>query len=595
MSPLLTKDEWSALKQIWPLLKIRWQQLVWSVFLGSLALGSSVGLASVSAWLIARASQMPPILYLNLAVTSVRALGISKALFRYIERLVSHRIALTGVVELRTSFYARLASLRSDAVASMHRGALLSRATADVDAVGDLVVRSIQPMLVTLVVSVFTVFGLSFLHVGAALWLGLCLLFSILAGLRLSARSTRMSQQAQRKHEQELSKLTVDSLENSAEIRVLGQSARYAKSIGAVESGLITARKKAAQAAGLASAVDTLALGLALVGNSILGTMAVSAGELSQVGLAVIVLTPLASFEGTAMLGQAAAQLVRSAAAAEALVELIDAEQDLPEAQLPGPSQTTPSLVAQNLTVAWPQGPEVLNNVNLSVSPGSKIAIVGPSGIGKTTLLLTLAGMLPPREGTALIRGVSAWNLSRQDAASVVSLTLEDAHIFAASVYENLRVARADLDEDEARELLNKVHLENWFSALPIGLNTKLAAGGKTVSGGERRRILVARALASQAEVLLLDEPAEHLDNQVGRALVRDIFALADQGKSIVLVTHHTEALEYADQVLVIDQSPAGHAVITYQGAPADIPATLQADWSRLEQPADPTMTIVQE
>jgi ATP-binding cassette subfamily C protein CydC len=345
-------------------------------------------------------------------------------------------------------------------------------------------------------------------------------------------------------------------------------------------------------------------MGVAVLGALVLGIPATVAGALQPVELAVVVLTPLAAFEGTAMLGPAAVQLVRSAGSAVRVMALLDAagpdaETGAPAAQAAPltaatarpasgrvlvlgraePSATDgPRLCARGLAVGWPGGPLVAENLDLDLAPGRALAVVGPSGIGKTTLLLTLAGLLPPRAGTVTLDGTEVWGRSREEVSRQVVLTAEDAHVFATTVLENLRVARGDLTEDDAVDLLRRAGLGDWLAGLPAGTATGLGTDAATISGGERRRMLLARALASPARLLLLDEPAEHLDPTTADRLVTDLLRAGQDvaGRGVLLVTHRLAALGAADEVVVL--GPAGDA-----GARPPSPATVLARGSHAE------------
>jgi len=214
-------------------------------------------------------------------------------------------------------------------------------------------------------------------------------------------------------------------------------------------------------------------------------------------------------------------------------------------------------LVARGVVAGWPGAAPALAGVDLDVAPGRSVAVVGPSGAGKTTLLLTLAGLLPPLAGTVRVGGADPAGLTAADRASRVLVTAEDAHVFGTTVLENLRVARGDVTPDDATDALTRVGLGRWLAALPDGLDTLLGPDARTVSGGERRRLLLARALLSPAPILLVDEPAEHLDPATADALVTMLLAGApgtgDGPRGVVVVTHRLAPLAAADEVLWVE------------------------------------------
>lgn len=546
------REDLGALRRIWPLLGVSGKRLAVAVTWGSLALGAAVGLAAVSAWLIARASQMPAVLDLTIAVVAVRALGIGRGLFRYLDRLASHDVALRGSATLRERLYAALAGGRLDAVATVRRGEVLRRWGADVDDVGDLVVRSVVPTLVAVAVSAGAVVIVGALSPTIGLALALCLLVSGFAAPAFSALAVRRAEIDGAAARGEVSAAAMTVLDGAAELTVSARLEEVLSGLRRAESDLQTARDRGARPAALAQGVTVAAMGLSVLIALVVGAAELAAGALTPVELAVVVLTPLAAFEGVTALAPAAVHAVRAADAARRLTDLLD-RADAP-ARGERPAGSAPTLLARNLAVGWPGRVPVLEQVSLTLEPGRAVAVIGPNGSGKTTLLLTLAGLLPPRGGEVLIGGVRSTDLADGAAATTATMTSEDAHVFDTTLLENLRVARGDVSVDEAEGALREAGLGGFLAGLPLGVDTPVGEDGALISGGERRRLLLARALLTKAPLLLLDEPDEHLDPETANRLLADIVALREAGRGVLVITHRrTDALAGVDEVIDLE------------------------------------------
>ncbi|QZN86644.1 thiol reductant ABC exporter subunit CydC [Cellulomonas sp. C5510] len=583
---------WRAVR----LLDVNPRRAALAVLLGVAALGSAVALAAVSAWLITRAAQMPPVLELSVATVAVRAFGIGRGLFRYLERLVSHDVALRGMSRLRTTLYRRLAEGRAEATLGLRRGDLLARVGADVDAVGDVVVRGLLPAAVAAVLGLGTVVAMALLLPAAGLTLAVCLLLAGVVAPWLAQRAARTTELRAAAARAEMAATALGLLEDAGPLAVQGRTGAELSRLRSADADLAAATDSGAGPAAVAAALGTLAVGLAVVAALLVGVPAVTAGTLAPVELAVVVLTPLAAFEATSVLPAAAIQVHRSRAAAQRLVALLDdaagpepaagagtapgAAATLPRPASPAgssapgaapagaPGTSTPAtvaptpavpggphLTARGLAVGWPGREPVVTGLDLDLSPGRSVAVVGPSGVGKTTLLLTLAGMLPIRGGELLLDGVPLAAVDPALRLARLALTTEDAHVFETTVLENLRVARGDATAQDAEAALERSGLGDWLAGLPDGVDTALGPDARSVSGGERRRLLLARSLLATAPLLLVDEPAEHLDPVTADRLVRDLLGTprtAGSARGVLLVTHRLAPLGAADEVVVL-------------------------------------------
>lgn len=524
---------------------ITWWGYTRSVLAGTAALGSAVGLAAVAAWLIGRAAQMPSPADLALAAVAVRFFGIGRGVFRYVERLASHDTALRGVVALRERTYERLASASARTVLSLRRGDIVARAGADLDAVGDAVVRVYIPLGVTATVSTLAVVIVAWQLPLAGVALGLALVLAAVVPAALTSRSARIAADAGVAAAAEVAAAALTAVEASAEHRVWDEQGESLAAVARANRDSEAASDAAARPAALAAASQTLFAGLGLAACLTLAVIAARNGDISGPAAAVVALTPLAAFEAVGAVPAAIMQYHRSAAAALRLAHMSDAR----DVSVPSGANGPATLVATGLSVGWP-GAMPTPAISASVEPGEALAIVGRSGVGKTTLLLTTAGALAPVTGDVTFGGA---HLTPADAGASYALTLEDAHLFGTTVLENLRVARGDVMEDEAWLALSRVGLAEWVKALPNGIDTELGTGGQTVSGGERRRLLMARALLADVPLQLLDEPGEHLDTAGIAAFSEVVSQMRAEGRTVVIVTHDDAVVAMANKAVNLD------------------------------------------
>ncbi|MFE5340929.1 thiol reductant ABC exporter subunit CydC [Isoptericola sp. NPDC056578] len=532
------------------MLEVRWTRVARAVALGTLALGFSVGLAAAAAWLIARASQMPPVLQLSVAVVAVRAFGTGRGVLRYLERLASHDVALRGMAALRANLYDALARGPVTRVIALRRGDLLARVGADVDAVGDVVVRALIPAGVAACVGLGSVVLVgAFLPAAGATLLGCLLLTGVLAPW-LASRAAASVERRGAAARAEVTGRALELLEDGQQLRVAGRLDARLAGLRAADARLTRSTDDGARISGTSAAIDAGAQTFAVLCSLLLGLPAVAAGALTPVELAVVVLTPLAVFEATSTLPAAAVQLRRSREAARRLVALLPDLSDTEPGGAPAVGQASDSLLELDGVGAGWADRAVVEGVDLALRPGAVVALAGPSGVGKTTVLLTAAGLLPPRAGAVRTGDGGALFVA------------EDGHLFGTTVLENLRVARPDVTADEAGGALAAVGLDAWLAGLPDGLDAMLGPDGADVSGGERRRLLVARALLAPARALLVDEPAEHLDAATADALVATLAAHArGTGRAVVVASHRLTPLAVADEVLLLGAGPeAGDA-----------------------------------
>ncbi|MEU1189304.1 thiol reductant ABC exporter subunit CydD [Streptomyces sp. NPDC005859] len=526
-----------------------------ALLLGSLALGSAVGLMATSGWLISRASQQPPVLYLMVAVTATRTFGIGRAVFRYAERLVSHDAVLRMLADTRVAVYRRLERLAPAGLRSARRGDLLTRLVADVDALQDYWLRWLLPAGSAAVVSAGSVGFTAWLlpEAGAVLAAGL-----LTAGVGVPLVTGAVARRAERRlapARGALATRTADLLTGTAELTVAGALPVRAAGVRAADSVLTRIASRAATATALGDGLTALVSGLTVTAAALVGAQAVADGRLNGVTMAVVVLTPLAAFEAVLGLPLAAQYRQRVRRSAERVYEVLDSPDPVREPERPCQAPASPfPLVLRGLAARHAgQERDALAGADLTLTQGRRVAVVGPSGSGKTTLAQVLLRFLDADAGSYTLGGVDASALDGDDVRRLVGLCAQDAHLFDSSLRENLLLAKKGAGEEELRDVLARVRLLEWADGLSNGLDTLVGEHGALLSGGQRQRLALARALLADFPVLVLDEPAEHLDLPTADALTQDLLA-ATEGRTTLLITHRLAGLEAVDEVIVLDE-----------------------------------------
>ena len=527
------------LSQLRTLVSLR--QLCWPVLAGTLTLLAALSLTVVSAWLITRSWQMPPLLDITVAVTAVRALGISRAAFRYIDRLAAHRVALSAAEQSRVWLWRTLAKSRS--VAARTRGDLAGLLGTDIDALADVVVRALIPALIAALTSLIAVGFTAILSPEAAGLLALGLFIAGAVVPVLSYRAT-VASVAPRAHALTTTAGAVEAvLQDSAGLRINGRLDQAIAAASGATEAVATIDRRTGSATARASALATASSALTAVATVALGAFLLNQQSHSAEWLAVLVLIPLAAFESVAVLPGAAQTLARSRLSIAALAAGSSLP-DAPAAATEGTStsELTPKLRVRDLVVGYPGRPVELGAWSCELPFGHYLEITAPSGSGKTTLLRTLAGHLDPLSGSVELReGEQLLPLI----PSTIRFIAEDEHVFATTVRDNIAVGNPLVTEGHLAELLDALGLRSWVDRLPQGLDTVLADGADSLSGGQRRRLILARALASTAPVLLLDEPTEHLDD-AAEAIVELLRTGSHDGvlpgvrpRRSIIVVHH--------------------------------------------------------
>ncbi|KQQ00808.1 MULTISPECIES: thiol reductant ABC exporter subunit CydC [unclassified Rathayibacter] len=520
---------------------------------GLLSSASVVALLACSAWLIVRAAEQPPILFLSMAVVGVRAFALARAFFRYLERLSGHDAAFRALAELRAGVYERLVPIAPDGLGRVRRGDLVSRVIADVDSQQDVPLRVVQPLIVSAVVATAAVVGVWLLLPA----MGLVLLALLVLGFAGSAAGAGLlSARADRELAPLRGELAerVNLLVTRLDVLIAFDAAEHAVAgIEEAEAALTRAARRRAASAGLTAAVLALCSGGAVWAALALGTP--SFADLGGPALGVIVLVPLAVFEVMAAAPLAVQSARTALSGAQRLADLdreasspalaTDAAVD-PGARVPGGRD----ILLRDLSAGWPGSPApALAGVSLDLLAGSRVLVTGGSGSGKTTLAHVLVRFLE-YSGSYRIGGVEARTLPQAEVRRVVGLVEQQPYLFDDTIRQNLLFARPEADDAVLEEVLGRVGLASWAAARG-GLDARVGERGALVSGGQAQRLGLARALLADFDVLILDEPTASVDAPVADALLADLLRAAD-GRTVVLIAHRVEPSLAFDRRIVV-------------------------------------------
>ncbi|TDE15121.1 thiol reductant ABC exporter subunit CydC [Jiangella asiatica] len=527
---------------------------------------AALALMGTAAWLLARAAQQPPLAALSLAIVGVRAFATARGVFRYGERLAGHDAALRALATLRGRVYDALVPLAPSGLPAYRSADLLSRMVSDVEAVQDLVVRVLVPVSTAVVVAGVAVGFTALVLPPAAvvLAIGLALAGVVVPLLMVSAarRTARRLAPARA----ELAERHTDLLHGSADLAAFGATEQALTDAERAGERLARLERGTALTTALGGAGSMLVQGATTVAVTVL---ALDAGSLAGVMVPVLALVALISFEPVLPLVPAVQRLLESRASMRRVLAVLDARPPVaePASPLPAPGRDV-TVELRSVSVRYPEASrDAVDGVDLRLTPGRRVAVVGTSGSGKSTLLACLMRFIEPSAGTVLLNGHDVRDYDGDDVRAVITGVTQDAHLFHTTIRENLRLARPDASDDDLLGALELARLRDWVSSLPAGLDTEVGEGGGQVSGGQRQRLALARALLADPPVVLLDEPTEGLDPQTADELVADLLATT-RGRSTVLVTHRLFGLDGVDEVVVLH---AGRVV--QRGTHADLVA----------------------
>jgi len=546
----------SALRPFLRLFQRHPYRLLLGVLLAIVTLLASIGLLALSGWFLA-ASSLAGIAGLYsfnymLPAAGVRGAAIIRTAARYFERLVSHDATFRVLQHLRVFTFSRLIALAPGQLASFRQGDLLNRFVSDVDTLDHLYLRVIAPLAGAFVVILVVTLGLSLVDTELALVLGGVMLATLVIMpplfYLLGAPAGRVIAQQRASWRLQL----MHWLSGQAELSIYGLSARWRQQLNRDERRWQDAQRQQHHLQALSQSLLIL-----LSGGTVTLLLWMSAGGIADwpapgALIALVVFCALAAFEALAPVAGAFLPLAQVVAAAERVSDIID---QTPALTFPDASAIEPGSLAvaiETVTFHYPQRAEaVLDNFSLQVQAGERVALLGPTGCGKSTLLALLTRAWDVDAGSIRLQNVALRNWDEKSLRQRISVVTQRVHLFNQTLRANLRVARPDASDAQLSDALRQAGLTRLLES-EEGLNAWLGEGGRPLSGGELRRLAIARALLHDGDLWLLDEPTEGLD----ATTEHHILALLQQvtaGKTLIMVTHRLSGLAALDRICVME------------------------------------------
>ncbi len=531
-------------------LPFKWQILL-AVMLGFLTVGSSVGLMGTAAFIIAAAALHPALGSLMVPITGVRFFGISRGVFRYAERITSHNTTFKLLARLRVWFYEKLEPLAPARLARYRRGDLMSRIVSDIETLDHFYVNVLAPPLVAILIAAAMYALLGYFDNRIAL---MFLLFYTITGVLSPLIANVSGRQLGKKLVEIRSNLhsaIIDGIQGLADLTVYQQLNHHKENIRNLNKELTDVQLRLSWINALHNGLGVLLANLGMVATLVVAIPLAEKSQFDGVFLAVIAMATLSSFEATLALPQAFLFLEKIKQSARRLFEIIDAEPEITPPASPSPQPQHYAIEISNLTFGYEPDKPVLNNLSVSIPQGQRIAIVGPSGAGKSTIVNLLMRFWDYQQGSIRLGGHEIKDFHPEDIKRYFAVVSQDTYLFNTTIEANLRLARPDATEEQILEALRQAQLYDFVMSLPQGLQTYVGEYGMAISGGERQRLAIARALLKDAPILILDEATANLDAITERQILSAIETLM-HGRTTLMITHRLVGMDKMHRIYVI-------------------------------------------
>ncbi len=543
------------MKNFWRLLKLSYEYRWWmalAAFTGFLTIGSSIGLLMTSAYIITKAALHPSVGELQVAIVGVRFFGIARGIFRYAERLISHNLTFRLLAKFRVWFYKSIEPLAPAGLSNFRSGDLLARMVSDVESLEHVYIRVIFPPFVAILITalMWTLFGIFNIVFSIIITAALAV-----AGVAVPVFTAKMNKIIGERFIEVRSKLktlSVDLAHGLTELIVYGKEKEFSNEIISLNKEYNKLQFRMSFIDGLNEGLILFVLNLTIIGIMLVGIPQINVGSLSGIDLAVMIVGAMASFEAVLPIPTMAQHFESSMRAANRIFEITDKTPNVLNSENPVENVKSYDLEFKDVSFSYSGGTDfVVRDVSFSLPEKKRIAIVGASGSGKSTLLNLTARFYDVSKGAILLGKTDIRQIEIETLRRQFSHVSQSTHIFAGTVEDNLRVGKPDATTEEMTAALIKANVYDTFFEKQNGLKTWLGEGGSKISGGERQRLAIARAILKDAPILVFDEPTANLDSENEQKIIKTILNISEE-KSLIFITHRLVSLSEFDEILVM-------------------------------------------
>ncbi|MGE4272259.1 MAG: thiol reductant ABC exporter subunit CydC [Desulfitobacterium sp.] len=544
-----------------------WPRVCLALLLSALTVTSHIGLMATSSYLLARAALHPPLMDLMVTIVGVRFFGISRAVFRYFERLVSHDVTFRVLSRIRVIVYEGVEPLIPAYLKDLRKGDLLSRIVGDVEVQQNLFLRVLAPPLVAVLVLLGYGGFLANIDLGFAYVLAAAFLASGVALPLLIRALARGIGQRKVQAKAKMHIYILDVLQGMPEMLAFGQSKAMGQRIQKTQSELSQSDRQMARVTGISNALMGMVANLGMLAVLVLGIVYVDKGQLDGVLLGMLALGVLSSFEAVSPLPVSQHYLEENIAAGQRLKNLVDEGKKVLELDADEnrrykqyaeeDSRQSPAIEFSNVSFQYhADEPQVLQNLSFEIPVGSRVAVVGPNGAGKSSVVNLLLRFWKPDSGEIRLNGVDIHELCSQEVRARIGVVTQKPHLFHATIKENLLLAKPEATDEEIHEAARQAKIHEFILSLPQGYNCLIGEEGMKLSGGQQQRLSIARVLLKDVSILIFDEATKGLDPITEQELMQELFALLE-GRTLIMITHNLELTKDMDDILVLDKGRA--------------------------------------